>query len=98
MGKISLVVELKMNPGTRDAFVERVRQHGETCLDREPGCLQFDVLVPTDGSDRVFLYEVYADQAAIDAHMATAHMAQYREDTEPMIAERIRTACAVVND
>ena len=38
------------------------------------------------------------DQAAIDAHMATAHMAQYREDTDPMIAERIRTACAVVND
>ena len=98
MGKISLVVELKMQPGMRDTFVDRVRQHGETCLDQEPGCLQFDVLVPTDGSDRVFLYEVYADQAAIDTHMATAHMAEYLQDTGPMIAERIRTTCAVVND
>ena len=98
MGKISLVVELKMKDGQRDAFVDRVRQHGEICLDQEPGCLQFDVLVPTDGSNRVFLYEVYTDQAAIEAHMATPHMAEYRRDTDPMIEERIRNACAVVND
>ena len=98
MGKISLVVEFKMKPGTRDAFVERVRAHSETCLDREPGCLQFDVLVPTDGSDRVFLYELYANQAALEAHAATAHMAAYRKDTDPMVVERIRTTCALVND
>ena len=98
MGKLSLVVEVKLKTGKRDAFADRVRQHGEICLDKEPGCLQFDVLVPTDGSDRVFLYEVYADQAAMDAHMETPHMAQYRRDTEPMVAERNRTVCAVVND
>ncbi len=98
MGKLSLVVEFKLKAGQRDAFVDRVRQHSEICLDKEPGCLQFDVLVPTDGGDRAFLYEVYADQAAIDAHMATPHMAEYRRDTDPMIVERIRTTCAVVND
>ncbi len=98
MGKISLVVELKLKPGRRDAFADRARQHGETCLDTEPGCLQFDVLVPIDASDRVFLYEVYADQVALDTHGETPHMAAYRNDTNDLIVERIRTACALVND
>jgi (4S)-4-hydroxy-5-phosphonooxypentane-2,3-dione isomerase len=97
MDKISLVVELKLKPGRCDAFVDRARRHGEACLDTEPGCLQFDVLVPTDASDRVFLYEVYADQTALDAHGATAHMAAYRSDTNDMILERIRTTCALVS-
>ena len=97
MGKISLVVELKVKPGRRDAFVDRARRHGEACLDTEPGCLQFDVLVPNDASDRVFLYEVYTDQAALDSHGATAHMAAYRSDTNDMILKRTRTVCALVS-
>ncbi len=98
MGKISLIVELKLKPGRRDAFIDRAHRHGETCLDTEPGCLRFDVLVPTDASDRVFLYEVYADRAALDSHGATPHIAAYRNDTDDMILERIRTTCALVND
>ena len=98
MSKQAVVVTYRVKPGRIDELMPLLRAHIARTKANEPGCLQFDVLVPTDGSDRVFLYEVYADQAAIDAHMATAHMAQYREDTDPMIAERIRTACAVVND
>ena len=98
MSKIALVVELKMNPGKQDAFVERVKRHKDICMDQEAGCLQFDILVPTDGSNSVFLYEVYADQAAVDTHLNTPHMAEYRRDTDAMIAERIRNPCTVLDD
>lgn len=98
MSKLALVVELKMNPGKKDAFVARVKRHKKLCLEREKGCLQFDILVPSDGSNSVHLYEVYADQAAVDVHVNTPHMAEYRRDTDPMIAGRIRVLCAVLDD
>ncbi len=98
MGKISLVVDYTLKPGQRDAFVERVRRHGETCLDSEPGCLQFDILVPREDVDRVFLYEVYTDQAALDAHVATPYMAQYRIDIQDMADTRTLAICDLVND
>jgi len=98
MGKVSLVVELKRIRGRRDAFVKRARRHAEICRREEPGCLHFDVLVPHDDSERAFLYETYADQAAVEIHMATAHMAEYRRDTDPMIVERTRTFCDLIKD
>lgn len=98
MSKIALVVELKIAPGRQAEFVARARQHGANCLDIEEGCLAFDVLVPEDGSERVFLYEIYADQQAVDTHLSTPHMAAYLEDTGEMIAERTRTACRLIED
>jgi quinol monooxygenase YgiN len=54
--------------------------------------------VPADGTNSVHLYEVYADQAALDVHVSTPHMAEYRRDTDSMIAERIRVPCKVLVD
>lgn len=61
--------------------VERFRPHMETMLAKsraEDGCLTysyaFDVLEP--GLVRVF--EAWRDQAALDAHFATAHLAAWR--------------------
>ncbi len=97
MSKVALVVELGMVPGQRDAFLERARRHAETCLEEEAGCLRFDLLVPEDAGDQVFLYEIYVDQAAVDFHLATPRMARYLADTGPMIASRQRTLCRLVN-
>ncbi len=60
-------------------------------------CRGFELLVPTTGGDTVFLYEVYADQAAIDHHMQTPYMKQYLADTGPMIAARERTLCSLAS-
>jgi len=98
MSKVALVVELKLTPGRLDEFVARASRHGATCLAEEAGCLRFDILVPQEGGDHVFLYEVYADNGAVDTHLSTAHMAQYLEDTKDMITERKRNLCDLVNE
>ena len=87
MSKVALAVTLTLEPGKRDQFLERVGRHKETVLELEPGCLQFDILVPEDDNE-VLLYEVYADEAAIEAHLSTSHMKEYLEETGPWIAER----------
>ena len=65
MSKIALIVEFETKSESRAAFIDLMRNHAEGTLADEEGCLQFDVLLPTEGNGRVFLYEVYRDEAAL---------------------------------
>ncbi len=98
MSTLVLVVELTTTPGQRDAFLARARAHRTNVLSNEPGCERFDLLTPKEGDDTVFLYEVYADQGALDTHFETPYMKEYLADTGPMIANRKRTLCTLAND
>ena len=98
MAEIALVVELKIKPGERDRFLARAREHRGNVLANEPGCHRFDLAVPREQDDTVYLYEVYADDAALEIHFNTPYMKEYMEDTGPMIAERTRNLCDVGND
>lgn len=88
MPRIALLAELEIKPEALEAFLERVHRHGEDCTRREPGCLRFDVMRPGGQANRVLLYEVYADEAALEAHRTSDHMARYRADTAEMVADR----------
>jgi quinol monooxygenase YgiN len=43
----------------------------------EAGCRMYQAHRSTNDPRRFFLYEQYVDQAALDAHRASAHFAQY---------------------
>ena len=98
MTTLVLLVELTINAGQKDAFLTRAREHRTNVLGNEPGCKGFELLVPMEADDTVFLYEVYADQAAIDHHMETPYMKEYMADTGPMIANRNRTLCTLASE
>lgn len=95
MSKIALVVEFQIKPGQRDAFLKIIREHAAGTRADEPGCLQFDVLVPEAGPDRVLLYEMYRDDAAFAEHRNSARLAQTRSRYADLIAHRTITACRV---
>lgn len=44
----------------------------------EPGNRRYDLFAPADGSPGFHLIEVYADQAALDAHRASEHYRAFR--------------------
>lgn len=94
MNTVVLVVELDLKPDHRESFLARARQHRENVLKNEPDCKQFEVQVAEDDVNKIFLYEVYADQAAVDHHMNTPYMKAYREDTGAMIADRRLVKCS----
>ena len=95
MSAIVLLVELKIAPGQRDAYIARSRQHRANVLANEPGCQRFDLLLPEEGGDTMFLAEYYDDHAALEHHMQTPYMKAYLEETGPMIADRKRTLCVL---
>ena len=96
MSKIALIAEFEIKSEHREAFLALMRTHAKAALDLEPGCLQFDVTVPRDNANQVFLYEIYKDAKALDDHMSSSGLAATRETYAHMIAKKRVTICRVV--
>lgn len=80
-----LLLKTQLKPGSLEAFMEAMRINAAASVRDEPGCLVFDVLRDRSDPDRVWLYEVYIDEAAFEAHMRTPHFLASRPLVEPLI-------------
>ncbi len=84
-------VHIRIKPDDLQAFLEETRRNAAASLE-EPGVRRFDVLQDESDAAHVVLSEVYADQAAADAHKQTAHYARWQDAVAEMMAEpRTRT-------
>ena len=92
---IALFVTLDFNEGALKDYLELAHQHKARVLKNEPGCQQFDILIPDETGNRVQLFEVYDDEAALEIHMNSNYMQMYREKSGPMIANRHLNRCTV---
>jgi quinol monooxygenase YgiN len=50
---------------------------------QDPGCLQFNVLQHTMRANHFTVIEAWSNQRAYEAHAASAHSRQYRDDLQP---------------
>lgn len=73
---LALVVEFCIRPAFITAFAEAIAANAQASLDTEPGCRQFDVCRDPADPALFFLYELYDDEAAIQAHLASTHFLQ----------------------
>lgn len=80
-----LLLKTQLKPGSLEAFMEAMRINAAASVRDEPGCLVFDVLRDRSDPERVWLYEVYIDEAAFEAHMRTPHFLASRPLVEPLI-------------
>ncbi len=76
---MSLTVSLQVVPGHLDEFVAAIRTNAERSFTDEPGCLYFDVSQDKADDHHFTLYELYADEAAVEAHRAAPHFKVWRE-------------------
>jgi len=76
---ISLTVSFQVLPGHRDAFVEAIRIQAQSSFAEEAGCVYFDVGQDTSDDHHFTLYELYVDEAALEAHRSTPHFKVWRE-------------------
>ena len=96
MSRICLVVDFKVKPGTKAQFLEIIREHAAKTLANEEGCLQFEVCDPLESEDRVFLYEMYAGDAAFEVHKASPILARTRERYTDIVGSRDIHVCNVL--
>ena len=96
MSKICLVVDFTVKPGTKAQFLNIIRGHASKTLENEEGCLQFEVCDPVEGGNRVFLCEMYADDAAFEVHKASPTLARTRERYADIVESRAIHVCNVL--
>lgn len=76
MASVALIVHLDVKAQVLAEFLDVARAHGTNSQRIEVGCLRFDVLVSTERDNHVVLVEVYKDDAALEAHWNSKHMAR----------------------
>lgn len=73
---LSFTVRMRFNKDDREKIAEVLR-HLAIASREEPGCSNY-VPHQVDGDpETILIYEQYKDQAALDAHRASAHFEQY---------------------
>jgi quinol monooxygenase YgiN len=70
---LALVVEFRIHPGHVADFAAAIAENARASLAHEPGCRRFDVCRDPADPGLFFLYELYDDAAAIQAHLQSAH-------------------------
>jgi autoinducer 2-degrading protein len=81
-----LHVTIQVKPEHVSEFLDVIRYDAEHSEKDEPGCLRFDVIQDRDDANRFYFYEVYRDEAALEAHRQTPHFKLYAEKVQPWLA------------
>jgi autoinducer 2-degrading protein len=85
MSAFAITVDFTLKPGALASFRKLIDKNAQDSCALEPGCWRFDVLVPIEAGDKVFLYEIYADRAAFDAHLKTSHFDDFNRESEALV-------------
>jgi autoinducer 2-degrading protein len=73
-----MLVKLQVKPELVDEFKAAILKNAELSVQRDPGCVRFDVLQQQDDPTRWLLYEVYDKEQAWVDHRKAAHFATAR--------------------
>jgi len=73
---ITFTVRMRFNEEDRDD-IERILRELTRLSRHEPGCVTYIPHFIDGDANTVLIYEQYRDEAAVDAHRATPHFAQF---------------------
>ena len=73
MAPLVILVEFVVKPAFVARFSRLIAANAKASVEREPGCRRFDVLQGPASPQSFWLYEIYDDDAAFDAHLKSRH-------------------------
>ena len=73
---ISFTVRMRFSPDDHDD-IERILRELTRLSRHEPGCVSYIPHFIDGDANTVLIYEQYKDEAAVEAHRASAHFAQF---------------------
>ncbi len=84
-----LVVEFRIKSEHIDAFAAAIAHNAKASLETEPGCKQFDVCRSSDEPQLFYLYELYVDEAAVQAHLNSPHFLAMNAATATWVESKL---------
>jgi (4S)-4-hydroxy-5-phosphonooxypentane-2,3-dione isomerase len=90
MTRFAVIVEFSVGAQNHDRFRELILENAAASLRDEPGCRQFDVLVPEGGSagGEFSLYEIYDNADAFAQHLKAQHYLQFDAISAPLVVNK----------
>lgn len=83
-----LFVEFRIHAPFVPAFEAAIVENARASREGEPGCRQFDVCRDPVDASLFFLYELYDDEVAIDAHLRSPHFLSMDSATRDWVATK----------
>ncbi len=74
-----VIAPVQVKPEHRTELIDGFLDNAPRFFNDEPGCLRFDVLQDTEHSDRIYLMEEYADEAAFQVHTQQPHFTKWQQ-------------------
>ena len=93
---LAMWVKVRVKPQQRQRFLAAIEADALGSERDEPGCFRFNVLQDEKDENVYYFYEVYADQAALEAHRAAPHYAVWRAAADTLDGPTEATRCATV--
>ena len=86
-----IAVNFEIEQARLDELLPLMKANAAASVRDEPGCHRFDVCQDPEAPHHIFLYEVYDDRAAFEAHLASAHFKAFDAATADMlVAKKVR--------
>ena len=82
-----IIAPIDIKAGSKDQFIKGIIDDAKGSVNDEPGCLRFDVIQDAAEPNRIWLYEVYKDEDAFQAHTKAPHYLKFRDATEGLRVE-----------
>ena len=92
-----LLVQVQVNGAMLDEFKAAILENAARSVERDPGCVRFDVLQRQDDPTRWMFYEVYDKEEAWVQHRSSAHFLKFKEVGDRAIVSRDITKLTGVN-
>jgi len=93
---VAMLVKVRIKPEQRQRFLQAIEADALGSERDEPGCLRFNVLQDAQDANVYYFYEVYKDQAAVEAHRTMPHYAVWRAVADTLDGPTEPTRCTTV--
>jgi|SRR5688572_10343861 autoinducer 2-degrading protein len=90
---LAMWVKVRVKPDQRQRFLDAIEVDALGSERDEPGCLRFNVLQDLADENTYYFYEVYKDEAALEAHRTMPHYETWRAVADALdgAPEAVRT-------
>ncbi len=89
-------IKVRVKPELRQRFLDAIEVDAVGSERDEPGCVRFNVLQDDSDENVYYFYEVYRDQAAVEAHRAAPHYAVWKASADTLDGPTERIECTSV--
>jgi quinol monooxygenase YgiN len=83
-GKVTVVARLRAARGKGDELASLLAEQARVVREAEPGCIDYIACRSVSDPEDFLFYEVYRDEAGLEAHKAAPHLAAYRKKRQDL--------------